>query len=173
MEPKEEHGMKNHFQKFIRTFMIGGALTTALHPLLAESTGDSLTIPHEVDVQLQEALSQLKSTVTLESAFVGFVGSLSENLQRLQVVLKQDKAEVHLQELYQSGNLVSKMYAIIGLQLLNRNVAAQALLDDARQYQAESIQLMEGCVIYQAQVHDVRNQIAEGYFVEEFQAALR
>jgi hypothetical protein len=173
MEAKEEHGMKKRFQKLVWTLMIGAVVLSPIHLLQAEPAGDSKAETYEVDVPLQEALSQLKKAETLESAYIGFAGSLSENLRQLQVLLSRDKAKTHFQELYQSGSLAAKMYAIIGLQLLEENAAAQSLLEDARQYQTQNIQVMEGCVIYQTQLDEVLDRIAKQSYAEEFKAALR
>ncbi len=117
----------------------------------------------------EAAYSRLKNAQTLESAYIGFAGILSENLRALREILQSEKAESQLHELYQSGTWTAKLYAIIGLQLLAKPGLAQSLIEDASQYQSEVIEAMEGCVIYQTTVGEALKMIQDGYYVEQFQ----
>jgi hypothetical protein len=118
--------------------------------------------------ELPAAFYQLKDALILESAYVGFVGSLSENLVYLRDLLGNEKAEELMLQLYEAGSLPAKLYAIIGLQLLDKNEQAQSYLLDAEKFQKADIQSMEGCIIYTTKVGDLLPRIASGYYREQF-----
>ncbi len=157
------------------------ALLSSVLPLGSHIKAESsrTVTPNKAEVNVQgnlqndpeAAYSRLKNAQTLESAYVGFAGILSDNLQALREILQSDKAESQLHELYQSGTWIAKLYAIIGLQLLEKPGLAQSLIEDVSQYQSEVIEAMEGCVIYQTTVGEALKMIQDGYYVEQFQSA--
>lgn len=167
---------KNLMKKLSVVIILATALPLG-SPLWADGKAQSPQPKAEVQVKenfrqdIEAALNQLKNAQTLESAYVGFTGALSENLRYLREVAGQEKAESLLQQIYDTGSLTGKLYAIIGFQLLDKNDLAKTLIKDAYQYQSEEIDAMEGCIIYRTTVGEALARIDEGYYVNEFRAA--
>ncbi|HYX32020.1 MAG TPA: hypothetical protein VE954_02825 [Oligoflexus sp.] len=117
---------------------------------------------------LQTAFEHLQAAEVLESAYIGKAGAPSENLQDLRIIIKSSEAEPTLFALYEKGNLTAKMYAIIGLQLLQKKDQAQALITDAQQFPEEKVTTIEGCLVFDRTVQEVLKAIEDGYYVESF-----
>ncbi|WP_141736391.1 hypothetical protein [Oligoflexus tunisiensis] len=117
---------------------------------------------------LQMAFDSLKSAEALESPYIGFAAMPSEKLKNLREILGSSEAEPTLLLLYEEGNLVGKMYAIIGLQLLEKTDLAQNLIQDAYKFQADTLRTMDGCVIFDRPLPDLLKEIEAGYYKQLF-----
>lgn len=160
------------FNRYIGIFAmtILGTVPPFGFPLHAVVRNASLSEKPEIfNPELPEPFYQLKDALILESAYVGFAGSLSENLVYLRVLLGNEKAEDLMLQLYEAGSLPAKLYAIIGLQLLDKNAQAQSFLLDAEKFQKEEVQAMEGCIIYTIKVGELLPRIANGYYRDQFE----
>jgi hypothetical protein len=122
-------------------------------------------------LSVETGFSSLVQAEILESAYVGDAGSLSENLQDLQVILRSGNNAELLQRLYEQGTLVAKLYAIIGFQLLDERDLSLDLIKKAGAYSSESINVMEGCILHERHVGDLLGVIAEGYYRDMFASA--
>jgi hypothetical protein len=114
------------------------------------------------------AFQTLKNAEALESAYIGFAAMPSENLKSLREIMSSSEAESTLVLLYEQGNLTAKLYAIIGLQLLEQEDAARKLIQDARQFHGTTVRTMDGCVIFERPFDDLLQEVEEGRYAQLF-----
>ncbi len=169
--------MKNKaFSLRIGVLLLAGSLSPDLRADVqanewVRKSHSHLKTPDPLPLKVQLALDHLKTSTRLESAHVGDAGTLSENLKQLREILAFGKSEPLLKRLYEEGSLAGKLYAIIGLQLLEDTELSLALIEDAYQFSEEDLTTLEGCILYKKKVGAILGDIERGYYKDDFASA--
>ena len=154
-------------KRYLTMMSLLGSLTTS--PAWASfSTLESEHVNVHTEEQIQLSFEQLRDVETLESSRVGFAGSLSQPMINLFWILESPKAEELMLLLYEQGQLAAKMYAIIGLQMLEQQNLVVDLVKDASQYNNEYLATMDGCIMDEQLVRNVLMAIRRGIYRQMF-----
>lgn len=157
---------------FMTSSLVSGSSARGdAQPLAAAAQNAESVQTQDLPQKVQLAFDHLRSAVRLESAHVGDAGVLSENLEQLREILAVGKSEPLLKRLYEEGSLAGKLYAIIGLQLLEDTDLSSALIQDAYQFSEEKLETLEGCILYEKKVGDILRSISQGYYRDDFASA--
>lgn len=122
-------------------------------------------------LSLDEAGALLAKTDTLESAYVGFVLSRSQYLDLLIQLVESPDASARLERLFEEGSLAGKMYALIGLQLLDDSASYSRLYKRAAAFNSDLIRTYDGCVMNKIPAEEALQRIQAGEYRQSFQDA--
>ncbi len=169
--------MKNKaFSLRIGVMILASSLVPALRADVQPKDGTRHGSPNRetqdpLPLKVQLAFDHLKISTRLESAHVGDAGTLSENLKQLREILALGKSEPLLERLYEEGSLAGKLYAIIGLQLLEDTELSLDLIEDADQFAEKDLETLEGCILHKRKVGAILDDIRRGYYKDDFASA--
>ena len=96
---------------------------------------------------------------------VGYTGEIAPEHIALCKLMKKENASDVLEELYVKGRTAGKLYALVGLHVIDKTKCNQfvpELIDDTSMVDTQS-----GCIIHQLKVNDVVESIKGGIYDEE------
>ncbi len=163
-----------HCHRIISAGLLSLALMSPYYLAAAHTATDSRgkTAIALRDQTMDEAYQLLAKTDVLESAYVGFTLSRSKNLEALMNMLETEPdARARMQKLFFEGSMSGKMYALIGLQIIDEEEAARLLSVQLESNKAEFIKTYDGCVLNMETVEQALQKIEKGVYRESFQDA--
>jgi|SRR5579871_2667152 len=116
----------------------------------------------DLDADGKKAYTTLQSAPYFAIGGVGYAGIISEREKAMRVLIKQKHGIEAFQAIVKEGKMEGRLYALLGLKLLDKNAFQKAL--NPFLISKATATIMRGCIQSERPVSDIAKDIEKGVY---------